>query len=83
MNEFGVVRRTDTSGRYSIPKELRDFFNIKCGDFMEIFLQGDKIALKTYKPSCILCKNIENTKTYKNRIICEECINELVGKLKV
>lgn len=44
----GSVRRVDDLGRICIPRELREKLNIKSGQPIEFFTQGDNIVLKKY-----------------------------------
>ena len=46
MKTIGIIRRVDELGRIVIPKELRNNLKIKSGDFLEIFLDDNKISLK-------------------------------------
>lgn len=45
----GIVRRLDKLGRIVIPIELRDKFEIKEKDPIEIFVDGSDIVLKKYE----------------------------------
>ena len=62
MKALGIVRKVDILGRIVIPKELRDSLDIEDKDPLEIFVEGDRIILKKYNPSCIFCGsfNIHN-----------------------
>lgn len=48
MKTTGIIRKIDELGRIVIPKEMRSVYDIKEGDPMEIFVDGDAIALKKY-----------------------------------
>lgn len=78
MKSTGIVRKVDELGRVVIPIELRRTLNIDVKDALEIYVDGEKIILKKYEPACIFCGNADNVKHYKNRIVCEECIAEMV-----
>lgn len=41
MKATGIIRRIDDLGRIVIPKEIRRNMNIREGDPMEIYLDGD------------------------------------------
>lgn len=49
MKSTGIVRKLDPLGRVVFPMELRRIMNLKEGDPMEIFMDGDFILLKKYK----------------------------------
>ncbi len=51
MKSTGIVRKVDELGRLVIPKELRRTLGIDNGDPAEIFIDGDKIVIKKYKPN--------------------------------
>ena len=55
MKATGVVRKIDELGRIVLPVELRRTLNIGVKDSMEIFVDGDCIVLKQYRPCCIFC----------------------------
>jgi len=45
MKSTGIVRRIDDLGRVVIPKETRRMLDIKEGDPIEFYVDGDKIIL--------------------------------------
>ena len=49
MKATGIVRRIDDLGRVVIPKEIRHTLNIKEGDPLELWRDGDMIVLKKYE----------------------------------
>lgn len=77
MKSTGIIRRVDELGRVVIPKEIRDQFGIQEKDPMEIYVDDDKIILQKHKYSCCICDNTENVIEYKEKIICEKCIEEI------
>lgn len=49
MKATGIIRRIDDLGRIVIPKEIRRNMNIREGDPMEIYLDGDnRIVFEKY-----------------------------------
>ncbi len=52
MKATGIIRRTDDLGRVVIPKEIRRKMNIREGEPLEIFLEGDGVVFKKYLPRC-------------------------------
>ncbi len=52
MKATGIIRRTDDLGRVVIPKEIRRKMNIREGEPLEIFLEGDGVVFKKYLPNC-------------------------------
>lgn len=51
MKSTGMVRKVDELGRVTLPKELRRTLGIESSDPVEIFIDGDKVILKKYKPN--------------------------------
>ena len=51
MKSTGMIRKVDDLGRVVVPKELRRTLGIENGDPLEIFIDGDQIILKKYKPN--------------------------------
>ena len=79
MKATGIVRKVDELGRVVLPIELRNKFDIKVKDPIEIFVDGSSIVLKKYEPNCIFCGSTKNLITHKDKLICEKCA-EKIGK---
>ncbi len=77
MKSTGIVRQIDHLGRVVIPKELRNTLGIMDKDPLEIFVEGDRIVLRKYHPTCIFCGEEENVTEYKDKLVCAECLSEL------
>lgn len=80
MRATGDIRRIAENGRYVIPKSIRESLDIKDGDPIEIFVEGDCIILRKYNPFCFFCGSSENMITYDGKNICGECAKK-IGKL--
>ena len=52
MKATGIVRKVDELGRIVLPIELRRTLGIEIKDPLEIFVDGESIMLKPYKPAC-------------------------------
>lgn len=59
MKCTGIVRRVDDLGRVVIPMELRKTMDIKEGDPLEIFVDGDRIIFRKYQPGCMICDSVD------------------------
>ena len=77
MKATGIVRKVDELGRVVIPIELRNKFDIKVKDPIEIFVDSNSIVLKKYEPNCVLCGNTKNLVSYNEKLVCEKCIEKL------
>lgn len=80
MKSTGIVRKTDELGRIVIPKEIRRSLSINECDPLEIFVDGDKVVLKPYKPGCTFCGEIQALTELRGANVCPDCIDELHKK---
>lgn len=78
MKATGIVRKIDQLGRIVIPMEIRNSFEIKEGDALEIFTdENNQIVLKKYNPGCQECGNVGG-QLHGNKVkICSTCVNKL------
>ena len=83
MKSTGVVRQLDSLGRIVLPIELRRTMDIGVKDMVEIFVEDDRVVLKKYHPACIFCGDARDVASYKGKLVCKTCLNELAkGKIK-
>ncbi len=68
MKSTGIVRKTDHLGRIVLPKELRRSLDIATKDPLEIFIDGERIVLKKFKPvkECMVTGEISD----ENYVLC-------------
>lgn len=83
MKATGIVRKVDELGRVVIPKELRRTMEITEEDSMEIFVDGDRIILKKYRPGCVFCGESDpaNIKIIglHDKMICRACTSQIIN----
>ena len=77
MKSTGIVRRVDELGRVVIPIELRNKFDIKEKDPIEIYVDGSSIILKKYEPNCIFCGSTKKLVPFKDKLVCSKCAEQL------
>ncbi len=77
MKSTGIVRRVDELGRVVLPIELRRTLGINEKDSLEIYVDENQIVLKKYEPACIFCGDATNVITYKGKILCGKCVQDL------
>lgn len=82
MKATGIVRKVDELGRVVIPIELRNKFDIKVKDPIEIFVDSNSIVLKKYEPNCIFCGNSKDLIEYNNKLVCKKCVEKLEKEIK-
>lgn len=68
MKATGIVRNIDDLGRIVIPKSLRKTKNIKVGDPLELFVDGDNIIYRKFDTKGNILSDIERI----SKNICEE-----------
>ncbi|WP_067841928.1 AbrB/MazE/SpoVT family DNA-binding domain-containing protein [Amphibacillus sediminis] len=69
MKSTGIVRKTDHLGRIVLPKELRTSLDIATKDPLEIFIDGERIVLRKFKPvkECMVTGEISDD----NYVLCD------------
>lgn len=83
MKATGIVRKVDELGRVVLPIELRNKFDIKVKDPIEIFVDGNSIVLKKYESNCIFCGSSKNLITHNDKLICEKCAEKIGKKIAI
>jgi AbrB family transcriptional regulator, transcriptional pleiotropic regulator of transition state genes len=72
MKSTGIVRKVDQLGRAVIPIELRKVLAIKEKDPVEIFVEGNHIIFKKYRPynECIITGEVTpRNREYANGVV--------------
>ena len=81
MKSIGIVRKIDSLGRITLPKEDREILKINEQDLIEMVREGDKITLRKFNKACAICNNKifeNNSIKIENKQVCLECINSIV-----
>ena len=78
MKSTGMVRAVDKMGRVVIPKEIRRQLKVEDDvDSFEIYMDGDKVVLKKYQPTCIFCDSLADSVEFGGYNVCTDCIEKL------
>lgn len=77
LKSTGIVRKVDDLGRVVIPIELRRTLGIEEKDSLEIYVDGERIILKKYQPSCIFCGNADRVLPFKDKMVCTPCLQDI------
>lgn len=77
MKSTGITRKIDELGRIVLPIELRRSLGLEVGDPLEIYVEGDRVILHKYAPSCTFCGSVRNVTLFKEKPLCEKCLKEL------
>lgn len=83
MKSTGIVRKIDKLGRIVLPVELRKSLKIDLTTPLEMFVDGEYIILKKYRPvgSCDFCGEVrDDVVTFGGAHICAEC-RKKIGSL--
>ena len=80
MKDIGIVRNIDEMGRLVIPKEMRRKMDIAPGDEIEFFIEGNRIVLRKFEPTCLFCGGEVALVEYKAKRLCAQCIAEMKAK---
>lgn len=84
MKSTGMVRAVDKMGRVVIPKEIRSQLKIENDiDSFEIYMDGDRVILQKYRPTCVFCDSIADIVGYEGYSVCKKCIDKLNETAKV
>jgi len=81
MKSTGIVRKIDELGRIVLPKELRRVLSIEQSNSLEIYVEGNRIILKKYEPTCIFCDSSEDLAEFMGKVVCKSCREKLAEKL--
>jgi len=73
LKATGIVRRVDDLGRVVIPKEIRNLNGMKSGTPLEFLVSRDEIILRIYQPGCVFCREIDGTRIFKGKSVCNAC----------
>ena len=73
----GITRPVDALGRIVIPMEIRESFDIKTKDLLDIYVQDNKIVLKKHNDSCIFCDSSDNLIVFEDKKVCKKCLEKL------
>ncbi len=79
MKSTGMIRAVDKMGRVVIPKEIRRQLKVENDvDSFEIYMDGDRVILKKYQPTCIFCDGLAAESVDMNGYcVCVNCIEKL------
>lgn len=81
--DTGMSRKVDELGRIVIPKEIRNKFNIKTNDKMDIYIENNVISLIKDSKKCTFCSSTKDLIDYSNKHICNNCMQKLVKKFMI
>ncbi len=81
--DTGMSRKVDELGRIVIPKEIRNKFDIKTNDKLDIYVENDVISLIKDSKKCIFCSSTKDLIEQNNKYVCNKCMQKLVRKFMI
>lgn len=75
--------KVDELGRIVIPKEIRNKFDIKTNDKLDIYVENDVISLIKDSKKCIFCSSTKDLIEQNNKYVCNKCMQKLVRKFMI
>lgn len=81
--DIGMSRKVDKLGRIVIPKEIRNKFDIKTNDKLDIYIENDVISLIKDSKKCIFCSSTKDLIEQNNKYVCNKCMQKLVRKFMI
>ena len=82
MKAIGIVRKIDDLGRIVIPKEFRKTQGWVNGQPLEMFIDGDKLVMQTYRKDVEKKDLIESLQTWKSSDDLEKIIGRTIEYLE-
>ncbi len=79
MKSTGITRPVDALGRIVIPMEIRETFDIKTKDVLDIYVEGDKIILRKHGETCVFCDEKDDVIHFEGRKLCRACLSKLAN----
>lgn len=79
MKPAGFILKVDQLGRVVIPKPIRNKYELKTDDTLEVFIDDNGFFLKKYLKTCTFCGKDENLTDFKDKVVCKDCLKELKG----
>ena len=75
--EKSFYRTVDELGRFVIPVEIRNNFELQNGTPIRIYFKNNCILLKKDEVACTFCSESNNLVEYENKLVCFKCISNL------
>lgn len=82
MKATGVIRRVDDLGRIIIPKSVRKELNIKEGEPMELFIDGNDVVFRKYTFDNCENETCNCDTCVKNGKVMEHCVQGSCSNFK-
>ena len=81
MQSTRIIKHIDNLGRFKLPMELLKQYDIKPNSRIKLTRGKARIVIEQETRKCIFCHSSENIHVFKDRFICEKCIQNIVNQL--
>ena len=80
----GIVRKVDSMGRLTLPREMRRKFSLEEKDALEFFIEDDRIILRKYSPNYIFTGESNGDEIiFQGYRVSKNSIRELAKKANI
>lgn len=77
MKFTGITRPLDSAGRFVIPKEIRETYNLNEGNLLEIYTMEDGLFIKKHcEAKCKSCGIENNLVDFAGLKFCKACLKK-------
>ncbi len=77
-NNTALIKKIDEVGRVVIKKEYRTDLDWNEKDAISVWSFEDFIVMKKYEEKCVFCKTTLKLTEFKEKLICDDCKEELI-----
>ena len=77
MKPTGFIKHVDFLGRFKIPKELLLSYDIKPYSNIKLSRKRNSIIISKETHTCIFCNSTGNIHVFKDKYICQDCIEKI------
>ena len=80
MKTTGFIKKIDELGRIVIPKDIRKALGVNNLEYIEFYLDGDRVVIKKSGNCCCFCGSDTDLTEFREKFICGRCLDELSGE---
>lgn len=77
MKSTGLIKYIDNLGRFKIPRELLESYDIDTLSPIKLSRGRKSIIISKGVNNCIFCNSAEKIQVFKDKFICQECIKKI------
>ena len=77
MKSTGIIKHIDFLGRFKLPRELLESYNINTLTPLKLSRGRKAIIITKDVHNCIFCNSSEKIHTFQDKYICRECVKKI------